>query len=32
MDGDSWSDETLHAVTEGEIRAMYAHYRTVMGL
>jgi salicylate 5-hydroxylase large subunit len=32
MDGDGWSDETPHAVTEGEIRAMYAHYRKVMGL
>jgi len=32
MDGDSWSHETPHAVTEGEIRAMYTHYRKVMGL
>jgi salicylate 5-hydroxylase large subunit len=32
MDGSDWNAETLHAVTEGEIRAMYAHYRKVMGI
>jgi salicylate 5-hydroxylase large subunit len=32
MDGSGWNAETLHAVTEGEIRAMYAHYRKVMGI
>lgn len=32
MDGADWHDETPHAVTEGEIRAMYAHYRKVMEL
>ena len=32
MDGSGWSEETPHAVTEGEIRAMYRHYRKVMGL
>jgi salicylate 5-hydroxylase large subunit len=30
MDGAGWEAETPHAVTEGEIRAMYAHYRRVM--
>lgn len=32
MDGSGWEAETPHAVTEGEIRAMYAHYRRVMEL
>jgi salicylate 5-hydroxylase large subunit len=32
MDGSGWNAETLHAVTEGEIRAMYAHYRKVMAI
>jgi salicylate 5-hydroxylase large subunit len=32
MDGADWQAETPHAVTEGEIRAMYAHYRKVMEL
>jgi hypothetical protein len=32
MDGADWNLETPHAVTEGEIRAMYAHYRKVMEL
>jgi salicylate 5-hydroxylase large subunit len=32
MDGAGWQAETPHAVTEGEIRAMYAHYRKVMEL
>ena len=32
MDGCDWAQETPHAVTEGEIRAMYEHYRKVMEL
>jgi len=32
MDGAGWAEEVPHAVTEGEIRAMYEHYRKVMGL
>jgi salicylate 5-hydroxylase large subunit len=32
MDGADWQAETPHAVTEGEIRAMYEHYRQVMEL
>lgn len=32
MDGSGWEAEVPHAVTEGEIRAMYEHYRKVMDL
>lgn len=32
MDGAGWEEEVPHAVTEGEIRAMYEHYRRVMEL
>lgn len=32
MNGPGWKQEVPHAVTEGEIRAMYEHYRRVMEL